>query len=126
MKRLEGGLQSCCSNKKRVCQELPLVQVIETLCGTWQKENGGEVNWHNNKKEKKENQEKKETKYKVILRILYGFAKDWSGKNVYQVKGLSLVAINWDTLRTRKLKMEAWSNDTKKRLQIIKGNNSNN
>ena len=30
----------------------------------------------------------------------------------YQVKGLSLVPINWDTLSARKLKLKAWSNDT--------------
>jgi hypothetical protein len=34
-----------------------------------------------------------------------------AGKYRYQVKGLSLVPINWDTLRPRKLKMEAWSNE---------------
>ena len=31
---------------------------------------------------------------------------------IYQVTGLLLVPINWDTLRPRKKKMEAWSNDT--------------
>jgi hypothetical protein len=34
-----------------------------------------------------------------------------AGKYTYQVKGLSLVPINWDTLRPRKLKMEVWSKE---------------
>jgi hypothetical protein len=34
-----------------------------------------------------------------------------AGKYTYQVKGLSIVPINWDTLRPRKLKMEAWSKE---------------
>ena len=32
-----------------------------------------------------------------------------------QMKGLKLVPINWDTWRHRKLKREAWSNDTTKK-----------
>ena len=32
-----------------------------------------------------------------------------AGKYIYHVKGLSLVPINWDTMRSRKSKMEAWS-----------------
>ena len=38
-----------------------------------------------------------------------------AGKYIHQVKGLSLVPINWDTLRPRKQKMEVWSNDTTKK-----------
>ena len=38
-----------------------------------------------------------------------------AGKYIYHVRGLSLVPINWDTLRPRKLKMEAWLNDTTKK-----------
>ena len=38
-----------------------------------------------------------------------------TGKCIYKAKGLTLVPINWDTLSTRKLKMEAWSNDTAKK-----------
>ena len=30
-------------------------------------------------------------------------------------EGVTLVPINWDTLRLRKLEMEAWSNDTTKK-----------
>ena len=39
-----------------------------------------------------------------------------------QMKGLKLVPINWDTLRHRKLKRDAWSNDTttKRSKQKIK------
>ena len=37
------------------------------------------------------------------------------GKYKYQMKGLSLVPINWDTQKTRKLEREGWSNDTAKK-----------
>ena len=38
-------------------------------------------------------------------------------RKVHQLKGLSLVPINWDTLRPRKQKMETWSNDTSKKAE---------
>ena len=38
-------------------------------------------------------------------------------KDIYQMKGLLLVPINWDILRPRKLKKEVWSIDTTKQKQ---------
>ena len=49
-----------------------------------------------------------------------------AGKYVYQVKGLLPVPINWDTLRPRKLKMEAWSNDTTKKAEKRKSRKKGN
>ena len=49
-----------------------------------------------------------------------------AGKYTYQVKGLSIVPINWDTLRPRKLKMEAWSNETTTKRRKIKSRKKDN
>jgi hypothetical protein len=40
-----------------------------------------------------------------------------AGRYIYKLKGLMLVPINWDTLRPRKQKMEARSNDTTKKTK---------
>ena len=45
-----------------------------------------------------------------------GQPRNWRPGLILDIlKGLSLVPINWDTLRPRKRKMEAWSNDTTKK-----------
>ena len=49
-----------------------------------------------------------------------------TGKYIYQVKGLLLVPINWDTLIPRKLKMEAWSQDTTKKEEKRKSRKKGN
>ena len=65
--------------------------------------------WSKDTTKKEENQEKKETGYQVYVELFLSL------KDLYQVKGLSLVPINWDTLKPRKQKMEAWSKDTTKK-----------
>ena len=40
-------------------------------------------------------------------------------KDLYKVKGLLLVPINWDTLKPRKQKMEVWSKDTTKKEENL-------
>jgi hypothetical protein len=49
--------------------------------------------------------------YECVKEWSRSLMKNWSRK----VKGLLLVPINWDTLRTRKLKMAAWTKDKKKK-----------
>ena len=85
------------------------------------------------KKKKKENQEKTGIRILGVLEncssiyVCQGLGAGLgAGKYVQQVKGLSLVPINWDTLIPRKLKMEAWPKDTTKKEEERKSRKKEN
>ena len=73
-------------------------------------ENGGVVEGHNKKRRELRKSRKKDTRY-----IKQYHEELVARKCTYQMKGLLPVPINWDTLRTRKQNMEAWSKDTTKK-----------
>ena len=80
----------------------------------------------NTKKGEKQKTQKKENYERWALNTRERGQSKQRQPGPYQVKGLALVPINWNTLRPRKLKMEAWSNDTTKKEEKRKSRKQEN